>query len=136
MRTIKLKEIILKNLGKLEKTSYRGRVHTLKLWMEFAFSIKRGSDFQKLYTLHQSALELLIENKEVNNVDGKTISDSEFELAPKGRETLDKINRNLIEKLFYYFEPQIKSEVFKMSVWIVSVVASYLLGYFRIFKGR
>ena len=50
-----LKKTILRNLDKLEETSYRGRVKTLKLWMEFAFSRKRISDFQKLYKLHQSA---------------------------------------------------------------------------------
>ncbi len=131
-----LKEIILRNLEKLEKTSYRGRVGTLKLWMEFGLSRRRGGDFQKLYKLHQSALELLIENGEVSNVERKRISDSEFELTPKGRETLDKINRGLFKKIYYYFEPQIKSEIFKYLMLIVSIIASYLLGYFRVFIGH
>jgi hypothetical protein len=131
-----LKQIILKNLEKLERTPHGGKVGTLKLWMEFAFSRRKGSDFQKLYTLHQSALELLIENGEVRNTERKPISDSEFELTPKGRETLDKINRNLFKKIYYYFEPQIKSEAFKYLLLAVSIVASYLLGYFKVFIGH
>jgi len=136
MEISELKKIILRNLEKLERTAYRGRVDTLKLWMEFGFSRKRGSDFQKLYKLHQSALELLIEKGEVSNVERKPISDSEFELTPKGRETLDKINRDLCKKIYYYFKPQIKSEVFKYLMLIVSIVISYLLGYFRVFIGH
>ncbi len=131
-----LKKIILRNLEKLEQTSYRGRVGTLKLWMEFAFSRKRNSNFQKLYDLHQSALELLIKNGEVNNVGGKLISDSEFELTPEGRESLDKLNRNMLKKIYYYFEPQIKSEMFKYIMLVFSIIISYLLGYFRVFIGR
>ena len=131
-----LKKIILRNLEKLEQTSYRGRVGTLKLWMEFAFSRKRNSNFQKLYDLHQSALELLIKNGEVNNVGGKLISDSEFELTPEGRESLDKLNRNMLKKIYYYFEPQIKSEMFKYIMLVFSIIISYLLVYFRVFIGR
>lgn len=131
-----MKKTILRNLEKLEETSYRGRVGTLKLWMEFAFSRKRGSDFQKLYKLHQSALALLIENGEVNNAERKTISDSEFELTPKGRETLDKINSGVLKKVYYYFESQIKSEIFKNLIFIVGFIATYLLGYFRVFMGH
>jgi len=131
-----LKKVILRNLEKLEQTSYRGRVETLKLWMEFAFSRKRNSNFQKLYNLHQSALELLIKNGEVNNAGGKLISDSEFKLTPMGRETLDKLNRGLIKRIYYYFEPQIKSEMFKYLILGFSIIASYLFGYFRVFMGR
>ena len=131
-----LKKTILRNLDKLEETSYRGRVKTLKLWMEFAFSRKRISDFQKLYKLHQSAWVLLIENEEVNNVEGKIISDSEFELTPKGRETLDKINSGIFKKLYYYFESQIKSEMFKYLILITGFIVTYILGYFKVFMGH
>ena len=131
-----LKRNILKNLEKLEETSYRGRVNTFKLWMEFAFSRKRNSDFKKLYKLHQSALELLVKNDEVNNVEGKTLSDSEVELAPKGREALDEINRGVFKKIYYHFESQIKSEIFKYLIIGMGFLASYLLGYFRVSIGH
>lgn len=131
-----LKKSILRNLEKLEQTSYRGRVGTLKLWMEFAFSRKRNSNFQRLYNLHQSALELLIKNGQVNNLGGKLISDSEFELTPEGRETLDELNKSLLKKIYYYFEPQIRSEMFKYLMLVFSVIVSYLLGYFRVFIER
>ena len=129
-----LKKTILRNLDKLEETSYRGRVKTLKLWMEFAFSMKKTSDFNKLYKLHQSALALLIKNEEVNNVGGKAISDSEVEIAPKGREALDKINRGIFKKIYFYFEPQIKSEIFRQLMIIIGFFVAYLLGYFRVLK--
>jgi|SRR3989344_3148413 len=129
-----LKDIVLRNLEKLEETTYRGRVNTFKLWMEFAFSMKKTSDFNKLYKLHQSALALLIKNEEVNNVGGKAISDSEVEIAPKGREALDKINRGIFKKIYFYFEPQIKSEIFRQLMIIIGFFVAYLLGYFRVLK--
>lgn len=131
-----LKKYILSNLERLEKASYRGRVNTFKLWMEFAFSRKRNSDFNQLYKLHQSALELLVKNEEVNNVEGKTISDSEVELAPKGREALDKINMGMFKKFYCYFESQIKSEIFKYLIIGMGLIASYLLGYFSVSIGH
>ena len=79
---------------------------------------------------------LLIENEEVNNVEGKIISDSEFELTPKGRETLDKINSGIFKKLYYYFESQIKSEMFKYLILITGFIVTYILGYFKVFMGH
>lgn len=131
-----LRKTILRNLERLEQKSYRGRVNTFKLWMEFTFSRKKGEDFGLLYRKHQSVLELLIVDGEVENVDKKYLGDTDVQLTSKGRNELDVINRNYIKKLLLYFEPQIKSEIFKLIILGISVVIAYAAGYYRVFIGR
>lgn len=133
MEISSLKKIILRNLAKLEEPSGRGGIHTLKLWMEFGLTKKKGSDFQKLYRQHQSALELLINSGEVKNLEEKPISSTTLQLTPKGRETIDSLNKNLARRIYSYFEPQIKSELFKFLIWLVTILIAYMAGYLKLF---